>query len=133
MLEIDGRPPKLINQLCEELFCQQYWSRGKLIQEVDILLLKINQRWHQLYFDAGIVFWRLQRDTPVPVEPRPDAAFTYPLINLGIKYGLRDSFILDCLTEPLVDGARVTMVFEEKGSLLITHSENKTRLQFNKL
>ena len=68
MLEIDGIPPKLTGQLCEELFCQQYWYQGKLAQEVDALFLKVNGHWHQLYFDAGIVFWRLQQEAPVPVQ-----------------------------------------------------------------
>lgn len=132
MLEINGIPPRLINQLCEELLCQQYWYQGKLTQEVDVLLLKVNGRWHQLYFDAGIVFWRIQQEAPMPVEQLDGSPFDYPLINIGEQFAIKDCIIIDCLTEPLVEGARVTLVFEDKGSLLITHSDNKTRLQFNK-
>jgi len=132
MLEINGIPPRLTNQLCEELLCQQYWYQGKLAQEVDALLLKVNGRWHQLYFDAGIVFWRIQQEAPVPVEQPAGTPFAYPLINIGEQFAIEDAIISDCITEPLVGGARVTLVFEDKGSLLITHSDNKTRLQFNK-
>ena len=132
MLETDGRTPKLTNQLCEELLCQQYWQQGKQVQEVDALLIKVNGRWHELYFDAGIVFWRLQQEAPVPVPQQSGDPFSYPLIDLGEKYGLKDSFIRDVMTDPLVDGARVTLIFADKGELLITHSENQTRLQFNK-
>ena len=132
MLEINGIPPRLTEQLCEELICQQYWYHGKLAQEVDSLFIKVNWRWHQLYFDAGIVFWRIQSEAPVPVKQLAGSPFSYPLINIGEQYGIKDTFIIDCLTEPLVDGARVTLVFEDKGSLIITHSENRTRLQFNK-
>jgi len=133
MLEINGKPPRLINQLCEELICQQYWYHGKLAQEVDTLFIKVNWRWHQLYFDAGIVFWRMQSEAPVPIEQPAGSPFAYPLINIGEQYGLKDCYITDCLTEPLVDGARVTLEFEDKGMLFITHNDNKTRLQFNKL
>jgi hypothetical protein len=132
MLEIDGIPPRLTNQLCEGLLCQQYWCEGKLAQEVDVLLLKVNGRWHQLYFDAGIVFWRIQQEAPVPVEQQAGTPFAYPLLNIGEQFGIEDCLITDCITEALVEGARVTLVFEDQGSLLITHSDNKTRLQFNK-
>ena len=130
MIEIDGIPPRLTNQLCEELICQQYWYQGKLAQEVDALLLKVNGRWHQLYFDAGTVFWRIQHEEPV-AQPE-GTEFAYPLINIGEKFSIKDSIISDCITEPLVSGARVVMVFEDKGSLFITHSDNNTRLQFIK-
>ena len=133
MLETNGIPPLLTNQLCEELLCQQYWYQGKLVQEVDVLLLKVNGRWHQLYFDEGIVFWRLQQQAPVAVEQQAGDPFAYPLIDLGDKFAIKGGVIIDCITEPLVEGARVSLVFEDKGSLIITHSENRTRLQFNKL
>jgi len=132
MLEINGIPPRLTQQLCEELICQQYWYHGKLAQEVDCLFIKVNWRWYQLYFDAGIVFWRMQSEAPVPVKQLAGSPFAYPLVNIGEQYGVKDCFIADCITEPMVDGARVTLVFEDKGTLIITHSENKTRLHFNK-
>ena len=62
MLEINGIPPKLTNQECEELICQQYWYLGKLAQEVDALSLKVNGRWHQLYFEAEKVKWISDND-----------------------------------------------------------------------
>ena len=103
------------------------------MQEVDVLLLMVNGRWHQLYFDEGIVFWRLQQQAPVAVEQQAGDPFAYPLIDLGDKFAIKGGVIIDCITEPLVEGARVSLVFEDKGSLIITHSENKTRLQFNRL
>jgi hypothetical protein len=130
MLEINGIPPRLTNQLCKELLCQQYWYHGKLAQEVDALYFKVNERWHQLYFDAGMVFWRIQQEAPI--EQQAGTTFAYPLINIGEKFGIKNCIIADCITEPLNEGARVTMVFEDKGALFITHSDNKTRLQFNK-
>lgn len=132
MLEIDGTPPALTNQRCEELLCQQYWYEGNLAQEVDILMLKVNGCWHQLYFDEGIVFWRIQPEPPVPVEREIGSPFAYPLINLGEQFDLKDCIITDCITEALIEGARVTLVFADKGSLYITHSDNKTQLQFHK-
>ena len=132
MLKTDGIPPRLADQACEALFCQQYYYLGELQQEVDVLLLKVNCRWHQLYFDEGIVFWRLQEEEPKAVEAQPGDPFAYPLIDLGEKYGLKQSVIRDCITEPLLDGARVSFVFEGKGSVVVKHRDNKTSLRFIK-
>lgn len=68
----------------------------------------------------------------MPIQQQAGSPFSYPLINIGEQYGLKDCFISDCVTEPLVNGARVNLIFEDKGTLLITHSDNRTRLQFNK-
>ena len=131
MLEINGIPPKLTNQVCEELLCQQYYYEGKLVQEVDILLLKINGRWHQLYFDAGVVFWRIKQGAPEPNVQEEGSPFSYPLLDIGEQYGLRDCTISEVLTEPLVEGVRVSLVFDEQGTLLITNSDNMTHMKFN--
>lgn len=132
MLETDGIPPRLTNQVCEELLCQQYCHRGQLQQEVDVLLLKVNGRWHQLYFDEGILFWRTQKEAPQAIPAAPGAPFTHLLIDLGEKYALKQSVISDCISEPHLDGARVSFVFEDKGTLIILHSGNKTTLRFIK-
>jgi len=132
MLKIDGIPPRLTEQLCEQLICQQYWHQGKLVQEVDILFLKVNGHWHQLYFDAGRVFWRIQKVAPVQVEQLAGDTFSYPLINIGEKYALQNCIISDCITESLGEGVRITLIFEDRGSLLVTYSDDNTRLQFIK-
>lgn len=132
MLETDGIPPKLTNQVCEELICQQYWLHGKLQQEVDALFFKVNGRWHQLYFDAGILFWRILQHAPTSYQHQAQDPIVYRLIDLGEKFALRQCVITDCLTEPLVDGVRVAVVFEDKGSLIVTHTDNQTALRFLK-
>lgn len=130
MLEINGIPPKLTNQECEELICQQYWYLGKLAQEVDTLSLKVNGRWHQLYFENGIVFWRDIGEAPKPFEQKPGDPFEYPLINLGEQLDVKNTIISDYATDALVEGVRVSISFEDNGSLIITHIDNKTSLRF---
>ncbi|KPK40341.1 MAG: hypothetical protein AMJ69_02605 [Gammaproteobacteria bacterium SG8_47] len=130
MLETDGIPPRLNNQVCEAIICQQYWYRGKLAQEVDALSLKVNGRWHQLYFDAGVVFWRMRSEGPVPAEHKPDDPFDFPLVDLGEQFDIKGCLITDCVTEPVIGGARVSMSFEDKGTLVVTHSDSETRLRF---
>jgi len=130
MLEINGIPPKLTNQECEELICQQYWYRGKLTQEVDALSLKVNGRWHQLYFENGIVFWRLLVEAPKPFEHKPGDPFEYPLINLGEQLDVKNVLISDYATDALIEGVRVSISFEDKGVLIIKHVDNMTSISF---
>jgi len=130
MLDINGIPPRLNNQICEALICQQYWYQHKLVQEVDALFIKVNGRWHELYFDNGIVFWRDMPKAPTAFVHQQDDPFEYRLVDIGQQYGVNDCVIRDCAPEPLVDGVRVTLVFEKQGSVLVTHSENRTALLF---
>lgn len=132
MLEIDGIPPKLGNRTCEELLCQQYWYHGKLAQEVDALFLKVNGRWHQLYFENGVVFWRPRQEAPQHAAAQPGDPFVYPLIDIGVQFDLKGRVITDYLTEALVGGARVSFLFEDRGTLLVVHADNQTSLRFIK-
>ncbi len=68
----------------------------------------------------------------MPVEQQAGSPFACPLINIGEQFAIKDCLITDCITEPLVEGARLTLVFEGKGTLFITHSDNRTRLPINR-
>jgi hypothetical protein len=130
MLETDGVVPKLNGEVCEALICQQYWHAGKLVQAVDALFIRVRERWHRLYFDEGIVFWRMDESGPVTRAVQDGDPFVYPLLDLGHRYGLNDCLISECVMEPYPEGARVAIGFTQLGTLVIVHSENSTSLQF---
>lgn len=130
MLEINGIPPRLNNQVCEAVICQQYWYQHKLAQQVDALFIKVNGRWHELYFDSDIAFWRSMSEAPAGFAHQPDDPFEYRLTDVGREYGINDSIIIDSVAEPMLEGGRVRLIFQHKGDLIITHSENKTALHF---
>ena len=129
MLQIDGIQPKLDGHVCEALICQQYWCDGKLADEVDVLFIKADDRAYQLYFENGVVFWRNQQEMPQPVEQKADDKFAYPLIDLGDKYHLLNRLITEVSVEPLPDGARVHIEFENGGELIIYHQDNRTQIR----
>lgn len=130
MLEIDGIPPRLAGQFCEGLLCQEYRKQGRQQQEVDALLIRVNGRWHHLYFDCGIVFWRQLDHPPESVTAQPGDPFTFPLLDIAEKYGLRDQLIASCDTEPLPDGAEVRLAFAGRGELVVRHIDNRNTLHF---
>ena len=130
MLEINGIPPKLTGHECEELICQQYWYLGKLENEVDNLFLKANGKWHQLYFENGVIFWRIQAEAPTAFEEKPEDPFKYPHIDLGSQYGIKDRLIDDYSCEQILDGARVVINFDGGDTLIVTNHENISTVRY---
>jgi hypothetical protein len=130
MLETNGITPKLSGHICEALLCQQYWYRGKLANELDVLFIKADGRCHQLYFENGVVFWRSQAETPKPYVAQLGDEFDYPLVDLAAKYKLNGQLITDLAVEPMPQGAKVTIAFENGARLVIYHQENQTSVRY---
>ncbi|WP_455212428.1 hypothetical protein [Kaarinaea lacus] len=129
MLQIDGIQPKLEGHVCEALICQQYWYNGKLDNEVDVLFVQADGRFHQLYFENGVVFWRTQHEIPQPFECKPGDRFAYPFVDLGEKYQLNHRLITGLNVEPMPEGAAVSIQFENGGELVIYHQENRSEIR----
>lgn len=132
MLETNGIPPKLSGRECQELICQQYWYQGKLENEVDMLSIKANDRWHLLYFENGVIYWRLQKEGPKPFEEKDEDPFKYPHIDLAAQYGIKGHMIEDCESQAMPDGARVIITFEHAGKVIVSCMDNQTRIQYIK-
>lgn len=133
MLNTNGIPPKLAGRECQELICQQYYQNGKLVQEVDVLCVKANEKWYELYFENSTVFWRPQNEGPTPNDIKDGDPFTYPLIDLGNKYNIKGQIILDYESASLADGVKVSFLFEKGDKIVARCVENQTRLQHLKL
>ena len=125
MIKIDGLQPDLNGTKCEELFCQQYLHKGQLEDEADVVLLKIADEWHQLYFDAGVVHWRVQDERPEPRRVDDDAVFSYPMVDLGSKFGVRGQMISACQVIETKDGETVSLLFEEGAKIqFVNHGDS---------
>ena len=129
MLESNGVPPKLKGYECEELICQEYWQGGKLVKELDVLFIKSHNRWHQLFFENNTIFWRTAVAPPTTYEEKESDLFRYPLIDLGVKYGVKGQLIDDYEVEPMVDGEKVRFTFEKGDKVVCFCVDNETRIQ----
>ncbi|MCI0506128.1 MAG: hypothetical protein L0Z73_08440 [Gammaproteobacteria bacterium] len=132
MLETNGIPPRLAGRECEALICQQYWQDGRLVNGVDVLYIKTNGRWHQLYFENCTIFWRAQTEAPVPHEAQRDDPFKYPLVDLGHEYRVNGEVIASCDAAPIVNGVKVTLAFEMGNKVIVTCIGNVTGIQYIK-
>ena len=130
MLKTDGIPPRLEGQDLQELICQQYWYNDRLEQEADVIYLKVNGHWHQLYFENGVIFWRNMDESPTAFEQKAGDPFKYPFVDLAEKHDLKDHTIKEYLAEVIPDGARISLTFDRRGTLMFIDREDKTTLMF---
>jgi hypothetical protein len=116
-LSVNGDPPHLAGQRCNAVLCQQYWHRGELVEAANVVFLCFEGRWHRLYFDYAIVFWRTAESGPEPFQA-PELESDYPVVDLAEERGLRGVRLLHYRMEPLgVSGAQVTFAFENGARL----------------
>jgi hypothetical protein len=111
-LSVNGEPPRLDGQRCDALFCQQYWRCVRRVEPDNVVFVCFEGRWHRLYFELGIVFWRAAESGPQPFEAAEIDAH-YPVVDLAGEKGLRGVRLLDYRMQPLGRcGAQGTFAFE---------------------
>jgi hypothetical protein len=130
MLESSGIPPRLSGQKCQELICQQYWYRGKLEKELDMLFIMVNDRWHVLYFENEVIYWRHLQEEPTPFSGEEEDLFKYPHIDLAARHNLKGEVMEDCELQSMPDGSRVIIIFEQAGRLILSCTNNETHIQY---
>jgi hypothetical protein len=125
-LEINGEPPQLEGLRCDAILCQEYWHGGVLVEPVNVTFLCFEGRWHRLYFDFGIVFWRDAEGGPEPFEA-PEIDSDYPVVDVAAERGLRGVRLRGYRMEPWgACGARVTFEFESGARLAFRSVEDVT-------
>lgn len=110
-LSVNGDPPPLDGKRCDAILCQQFWEDGHLVESANVVFLCFEGRWHRLYFDYAIVFWRAADGGPEPFKP-PETGSAFPLVDIAEQRGLRGARLLCYRMESLDDGAQVTFAFE---------------------
>ncbi len=129
---VDGSPPDLRGQVCEELLCQQYWYDGALADEADVVLLQVRGGWFQLCLDGGAVHWGSQPGEPVPRKSDTGTLFAYPLVDLGSRLGVRGHVISDWRVEDTEGGETVFLEFECGSTVQFVNQGDSTRVAFTR-
>src|SRR5262249_336843 len=81
MLAFHDWIPEIAGGVCTALLAQQYWYRGKLVAEANVLFLKLQDRiWHRFFIDGGVVFWRT---VDAPDDPADEGHHRYVHLDLG--------------------------------------------------
>jgi hypothetical protein len=125
-VEINGEPPQLDGLRCDAILCQEHWHGGALVEPANVTFLCFEGRWHRLYFDFGIVFWRDTEGGPEPFEAS-EIDSNYPVVDVATERGLRGVKLRGYRMEPWGDcGAMVAFEFESGARLAFRSVEDVT-------
>ena len=90
-----------------------------------MVFLGIGGAWHRLYFDWGIIFWRVQDRAPEAFEV-PEIGAAYRVVDLAAQHDLKGRRLVRYLMEPIAGGAQVTFEFEDGVRLAFRNVEDIT-------
>ena len=130
MPEINGVQPNLANKLVQALLVQQFWHEGKLEDPANVVHICVASQWHRLYFDYGVVFWRLSDSAPSLDSNDMDDGFGYPLVDFGAQHYLIGRRIISLNTFDDADcDAAVSLNFDSGVTVLCRSDDDVTTIE----
>nr|WP_255656824.1 aquaporin [Lysobacter lactosilyticus] len=124
-LDVNGEAPGLAGKACEAVLLQQYWHKGVLVEPANVIHMRFSGVWHRLYFDYGIVFWRI---SDAPPEPGSDTDYEweYPLEDLGAAAEVIGIPLDHYSMKPVVGGSTVELCFETGKRIIFENVDDHT-------
>lgn len=111
-LEVNGREPAILGEVCERMIAIEYSHAGKVIEPANVVFLRFSGQWHRLYFDYATVFWREDSDGPQGFTAEElDASFR--TVDLGQAFGVQGLVLREIVYVPLANGAAIHLHFED--------------------
>lgn len=86
-LDVNGDPPDLTGRCCDQLLVEGGWYGSVEESPAHIVHLRFGEDWHRLYFDMGMVFWRVEAAKP-ETAGLDDEGFGFRLTDLGAQLGV---------------------------------------------
>ena len=125
MLTFHDPIPDVREQVCHALLVQEYWYRGELVNEANVLFLQLNDVWHRFFIDAGVVFWK----TVVAPNPPPDEAeHSSRLTDIGARHGLMGRRLSAIEAIDLPGGGALRLAFEGGPTIILNNQNDASRL-----
>lgn len=129
-LVISGTQPALEGLQCEAVVAVQFWHEGRLEEGVNAAHLKFGGVWHRLFFDHGIVYWRLGEGPPQGFEAAEIQA-SYCLDDIGRRHGLIGSKVESIGAVAGERGSRVVLRFQRGITLTFFDHDDRSDYEFS--
>jgi len=110
-LEVNGDPPGLGGQTCDALLVREYWYEGDFSEPANVIYLSFAGKWHRLYFDCGIIFWRTQDEAPRQWDESEE--YAWPLVDLSESHQLEGKVLDGYEMEVIRGGSQVIFHFAD--------------------
>lgn len=118
----------LIGRPCLAVALQSYTYRGELVDPVNVVFLKFDERrWARFGIDAGHFFWR---EVTEPDVPESSEEYQYPLTDVGPSLSPVLNRPIDevVLSSQGSDRTALLISFVDAPTLALTNSGDRTRL-----
>ncbi len=110
-VEVNGVEPDIVGRTCEGLFAIEYSHAQQIVEPANVVFLSFASRWHRLYFDSSVVFWRPSDEGPEDYAAEELDA-TFRAQDLGARFRVVGRQLISIGYEALADGSRVRLSFE---------------------
>ena len=125
MLTLHEPLPEIAGAVCDAVFVQAYYYRGKLVSEANALFLQLRDSgWHRIFIDAGIVFWQRVDGLDSPDQDRHH----YTLTDLGTLHGFTGKRVQSVRTVDLPSGGELQLSFDGAPSLVYRTAGSVSRV-----
>jgi DNA-binding SARP family transcriptional activator len=125
--------PNVAGEQCQALLLQAHYYRGQLVNEANVLFLRLAAGWHRIFIESGVVFWHTV-DAPdtnsaasAADDSNPDGdRHHYTVTDLGAAHGLIGRRLADVTTVDLASGGELRLLFAGGACVTFRHVEGRS-------
>ena len=117
--------PVVTGERCDSVLLQAHYYRGQLVNEANVLFLRLAESgWQRIFIEAGVVFWQSVEALDSPDQDRHH----YTLSDLGAVHGLEGRRIIDVITADLPAGGELRLLFSGDARVSFRHVDGRSRV-----
>ena len=125
MLVYRAAPPEVTGAMCDALLVQAHYYRGQLVNEANVLFLRLAEGpWHRIFIEAGVVFWQTVDALDSPDQDRHH----YTLTDLGAIHRLVGRRLVDVTTADVPSGGELRLLFSGDACVSLRHVDGRSRV-----
>jgi hypothetical protein len=117
--------PNVAGEVCEALLLQAHYYRGQLVNEANVLFLRLaGGGWQRIFIEAGVVFWHT-----VDALDSPDGdRHHYTVTDLGAAHGLVGKRLVGLTTADVPSGGELRLLFAGDMRVAFRHVDGRSRV-----
>ena len=117
--------PEVTGETCEALLLQAHYDRGQLVNEANVLFLRLaGGRWHRIFIEAGVIFWHTVEALDSPDGDRHH----YTVTDLGALHGLVGKRLVGLTTADVPAGGELRLRFDGEACVAFRHADGRSRV-----
>ena len=117
--------PSVAGEICEALLLQAHYYRGQLVNEANVLFLRLTGgRWHRIFIEAGVIFWHTVEALDSPDGDRHH----YTVTDLGALHALVGRRLVGLTTADVPAGGELRLRFDGEACVTFRHTDGRSRV-----